>query len=89
MSQEQPQATRLELLQRIRDLEALVEVYDITVMVLFAVCDVPESIRSQVETAKEAYLMVMGEPSAIGFSRYNPEQEKPNDPAGQIPNRPQ
>lgn len=63
--------------KRIRDLEALATVYDVTVALLVALDGGLDSLdpiaKSQVEAARAACLEITGEPSMVGFSRQSTE----------------
>lgn len=67
------------LRKRVRDLEALATVYDATVALLVALAGGMDSLdeiaKSQVEAARAACLEITGEPSMVGFSRYNQPTE--------------
>lgn len=72
-----------KLHKRIRELEALASVYDVTVSLLVALQGGMDSLdpiaRSQVEAARSACLEITGEESLVGFSRYNQPTEHVSD----------
>lgn len=68
--------------ERIRELEAALMVYDVTLFCLVASGTVDELLRGQVRAAAEAHQRVMGEPSMLVENRCKKNFLEKNDASG-------